>query len=169
MWSNIHHSKISRPIRTCVHARIQNNCCYCCLRWSWPDTHLRERPRTKIKPCHTAHWTVNCKNLYLVANIIYIQLRNYVYSTPLRYELCSWWNTSDKAKSNIGRENIWILILEAFKILNHKKPPPKCRNIYERTFNLSYLSLHTLFSNIEKTNTFKNWIDYLLWIYKIKY
>ena len=43
------------------------------------DTHLRERPRTKIKPCHSAHSIVNCKNLYLVANIIiYIQSRSYV-------------------------------------------------------------------------------------------
>ena len=47
--------------------------------------------------------------------------------------------------------------------------PAKCRNIFERTFNLSYLSLHALYLNIEKTFTFKNLIDYLVCLYKPKY
>ena len=64
---------------------------------------------------------------------------------------------------------MWILIVEDFKILNYEEPPAKCRNIFERTFNLSYLSLHALYLNIEKTFTFKNLIDYLVCLYKPKY
>ena len=50
-------------------------------------------------------------------------------------ELCSWWNCCDEAKSHIGKEHIWILIVEAFKILKNEEPPTKCRNIFEQTFN----------------------------------
>ena len=57
-------------------SRIQNGS-YVARAGLRSDTHSRERPRTKINPCHSAHSIVNCKNLYLVANIIiYIQLRN---------------------------------------------------------------------------------------------
>ena len=45
-------------------------------------------------------------------------------------ELCSWWNCCEEAKSYIGKEHIWILIVEAFKILKYKEPPTKCRNIF---------------------------------------
>ena len=34
-------------------------------------------------------------------------------------ELCSWWNCCEEAKSHIGKEHIWILIVEAFKILKY--------------------------------------------------
>ena len=40
---------------------------------------------------------------------------------------------------------------------------------FERTFNLSYLILHALYLNIEKTFTFKNLIDYLVCLYKPKH
>ena len=46
------------------------------------DTHSRERPRTKINPCHSAHSIVNCKNLYLVAHII-----NYIYNCVTMFTL----------------------------------------------------------------------------------
>ena len=84
-------------------------------------------------------------------------------------ELCSWWNCCDKAKSHIGKEHIWILIVEAFKILKYEEPPTKCRNIFEQTFKLSYLTLHTLSTSIEKTFTFKSLIDYLICLYQLKY
>ena len=75
-------------------------------------------------------------------------------------KLCSWWNCCEEAKSHIGKEHIWILIVEAFKILKYEEPPTKCRNIFEQTFKLSYLTLHTLSTSIEKTSTFKNLKDY---------
>ena len=84
-------------------------------------------------------------------------------------ELCSWWNCCEEAKPHIGKENIWILIVEAFKILKYEEPPTKCRNIFEQTFKLSYLTLHTLSTSIEKTFTFKNLIDYLICLYQLKY
>ena len=84
-------------------------------------------------------------------------------------ELCSWWNSCEEAKSHIGKEHIWILIVEAFKTLKHEEPPAKCRNIFEQTFKLSYLTLHTLYTSIEKTFTFKNLIDYLICLYQLKY
>ena len=43
-------------------------------------------------------------------------------------KLCSWWNCCEEAKSHIGREHIWIQIVEAFKILKYEEPPTKCRN-----------------------------------------
>ena len=58
-------------------------------------------------------------------------------------ELCSWLNFCEEAKSHIGKEHIWILIVEPFKILKYEEPPTKCRNIFEQTFKLSYLTLHT--------------------------
>ena len=64
-------------------------------------------------------------------------------------ELCSWWNCCEEAKSHIGKEHIWILIVEAFKILKYEEPPTKCRNIFEQTFKLSYLTLHTLSTSIK--------------------
>ena len=45
-------------------------------------------------------------------------------------ELCSWWNFCEEAKSHIGKEHIWILIVEPFKILKYEEPPTKCRNIF---------------------------------------
>ena len=84
-------------------------------------------------------------------------------------ELCSWWNCCEEAKSHIGKEHIWILIVEAFKILKYKEPPGKCRNIFEQTFKPSYLTLRTLSTSIEKTFTFKNLIDYLICLYQLKY
>ena len=84
-------------------------------------------------------------------------------------ESCSWWNCCEEAKSHIGKEHIWILIVEAFKILKYEEPPTKCRNIFEQTFKLSYLTLHTLSTSIEKTFTFKNLIDYLICLYQLKY
>ena len=83
--------------------------------------------------------------------------------------LCSWWNCCEEAKSHIGKEHIWILIVEAFKTLKYEEPPTKCRNIFEQTFKLSYLTLHTLSTSIEKTFTFKNLIDYLICLYQLKY
>ena len=65
-------------------------------------------------------------------------------------ELCSWWNCCEEAKSHIGKEHIWILVVEAFKILKYEEPPTKCRNIFEQTFKLSFLTLHNLSTSIEK-------------------
>ena len=84
-------------------------------------------------------------------------------------ELCSWWNCCEEAKSHIGKEHIWILIVEAFKVFKYEEPPTKCRNIFEQTFKLSYLTLHTLSTSIEKTFTFKNLIHYLICLYQLKY
>ena len=84
-------------------------------------------------------------------------------------ELCSWWNCCEEAKSHIGKEHIWILIVEAFKTLKYEEPPTKCRKIFGQTFKLSYLTLHTLSTSIEKTFTFKNLIDYLICLYQLKY
>ena len=67
-------------------------------------------------------------------------------------ELGSWWNCCEEAKSHFGKEHIWILIVEAFRILQYEEPPRKCRNIFEQTFKLSYLTLHTLSTSIEKTS-----------------
>ena len=55
--------------------------------------------------------------------------------------------------------------MQAFKILKYEEPPTRCRNIFEQTFKLSYLTLHTLSTSIEKTSTFKNLIDYLIIMY----
>ena len=64
---------------------------------------------------------------------------------------------------------MWKLILEALKIIHYKDSAVKFDSIYEQTLKLSYIDLHAKYSTIEKTNTFKNLIDYLLCIYKLKY
>ena len=64
---------------------------------------------------------------------------------------------------------MWKLILEALKIIHCKDSAVKCQDIYEQTLKLSYIDLHVKYSTIEKTNTFKNLIDYLLCIYELKY
>ena len=51
---------------------------------------------------------------------------------------CSWWNCCKEAKSHIGKEHIWILIVEAFKIVKYEGPPTKCRNIFEQNKLLNY-------------------------------
>ena len=46
-------------------------------------------------------------------------------------ELYSWWNCYEEAKSHIGKEHIWILVADAFKILKYEEPSTKCRKIFE--------------------------------------
>ena len=75
-------------------------------------------------------------------------------------QLFSWWNNSNEAKKQIEQQQMWKLILEAFKIINCKDSTVKCQDIYEQTLKLSYIDLHTRYSTIEKTNTFKHLIDY---------
>ena len=67
------------------------------------------------------------------------------------------------------QQQMWKLILEAFKIIHYKDSTVKCQDIYEQTLKLSYIDLHTRYSTTEKTNTFKHLIDYLLYIYELKY
>ena len=64
---------------------------------------------------------------------------------------------------------MWKLILEALKIIHYKDLAVKCQDIYEQILKLSYIDLHAKYSTIEKTNTSKNLIDYLLCIYELKY
>ena len=64
---------------------------------------------------------------------------------------------------------MWKLILEAFKIIHYKDSTVKCQDIYEQTLKLSYIDLHTRYSTIEKTFTFKNLINYLICLYQLKY
>ena len=92
-------------------------------------------------------------------------------STTKTNELFSWWNYSNEAKKQIGQKQTWKfkLILEAFKIIHYEGSTVKCQDMYEQTLKLSYIGLHTRYSTIEKTNTFKNLIDYLLCIYELKY
>ena len=76
---------------------------------------------------------------------------------------------TNEAKQQIEQQQMWKLILEAFKIIHYKDSTVKCQDIYEQTLKLSYIDLHTRYSTIEKTNTFKHLIDYLLCIYELKY
>ena len=64
---------------------------------------------------------------------------------------------------------MWKLILQALKIIHDKDSAAKCQDIYEQTLKLSYIDLHAKYSTMEKTNTFKNLINYLLCIYELKY
>ena len=64
---------------------------------------------------------------------------------------------------------MWKLIPEALKMIHNKDSAVKYQDIYKQTLRLSYIDLHTNYSTIEKTNTFKNLIDYLLCIYELKY
>ena len=79
-------------------------------------------------------------------------------------EIFSWWNYCHEAKAEI--EQTWELILDAFKIIQCEDSTEKCQDIYQQTLELSYINLHTLYSNIEKTFSFKSLIDYLLCIRK---
>ena len=88
-------------------------------------------------------------------------------STTKTNQLFSWWNYSNEAKQQIEQQQMWKLILEAFKIIHYKDSTVNCQNIYEQTLKLSYIDLHTRYSTIEKTNTFKHLIDYLLCIYEL--
>ena len=90
-------------------------------------------------------------------------------STTKTNQLFSWWNYSNEAKKQIEQQQMWKLILEAFKIIYYKDSTVKCQDIYEQTLKLSYIDLHTRYSTIEKTNTFKHLIDYLFCIYELKY
>ena len=84
-------------------------------------------------------------------------------------ERCRWWNLSDLAKNHIDQEQAWKLIIEAFKLLNSQDPHILCRRIFEQTFKLSYLGLHTIYSDIHKTVTFENLMDYIICIDKLRY
>ena len=90
-------------------------------------------------------------------------------STTKTNQLFSWWNYSNEAKKQIEQQQMWKLILKAFKIIHYKDSTVKCQDIYEQTLKLSYIDLHTRYSTIEKTNTFKHLIEYLLCIYELKY
>ena len=84
-------------------------------------------------------------------------------------ERCCWWNLSDHAKYHIDQEQTWKLILEAFQLLIRQDPRILCQRIFEQTFKLSYLGLHTIYSDIHKTITFENLMDYIICIDKLKY
>ena len=86
-------------------------------------------------------------------------------STTKTNQLFSWWNYSNEAKQQIEQQQMWKLILEAFKIIHYKDSTVKCQDIYEQTLKLSYIDLHTRYSTIEKTFTFKNLIDYLIYMF----
>ena len=60
--------------------------------------------------------------------------------------------TVAKKQNRISGKNIiiWILIVEAFKILKYEEPPTKCRNIFEQSFKLSYLTLYILYPLVSK-------------------
>ena len=54
--------------------------------------------------------------------------------------------------------------------LNKNKDSSKAsRHLSTNSEIISYIELHTRYSTIEKTNTFKHLIDYLLYIYELKY
>ena len=72
-------------------------------------------------------------------------------------------------KSHIDQEQAWKLILKGFKLLNRQDPPILCPRIFEQKFKLSYLGLHTIYSDIHKTVTFENLMDYIICIDKLKY
>ena len=85
-------------------------------------------------------------------------------------ERCCWWSLADQASNHIDKEHAWKLILEAFKLhLNRQDPPIHYTRIFEQTFKPSYLGLHTIHSDIHKTVTFVNLMDYIICIDKIKY
>ena len=69
----------------------------------------------------------------------------------------------------MDRQKLWLVINEAFKILNFEKPSDELRSRYERTYNLPRLKLKSIHSNINRTVTFENLIHYLTCIYKLKY
>ncbi len=80
------------------------------------------------------------------------------------------WAGSDQTRMLIKRQQLWRLIRdEVFQILNYEKPTNKHQKIYEQIFNLSYSELQTIYSNINRTVTFKNLIDYLTCVCKMKY
>ena len=60
----------------------------------------------------------------------------------------------DDTNRLMDRQNLWLLINEAFKLLNFKKTSEEHRIIYEQTFNSQRLKLQTIHSNIDKTVTF---------------
>ena len=85
-------------------------------------------------------------------------------------ERCLWWSLTDHSRNHIDKEHAWKLTLEAFKLLlNRQDPPIHCRRIFEQTFKRSYLGLHTIHSDIPKTVTFVNLMDYITSIDKMEY
>ena len=72
-----------------------------------------------------------------------------------------WWKFSSHAKMSIGEEQGWKLILEAFKLLNYQVSQGNCRQTFEQIFHSSYLELHAIHSDINRTASFKNLLDYL--------
>ena len=90
-------------------------------------------------------------------------------STTKTNQLFSWWNYSNEAKKQIelATANVEINLgsIQNYPLqrLNSKV------SRHEQTPKLSYIDLHTRYSTIEKTNTFKHLIDYLLCIYELKY
>ena len=78
-----------------------------------------------------------------------------------------WWNFSDQAENLIDKEPAWKLILEAFKLFNRQDPSIQYRRIFEQTFKLSLSD--TIYSDIHKTVTFENLMDYIICIDKVKY
>ena len=81
-----------------------------------------------------------------------------------------WWSLANQARNHIDKEQAWKLILEAFKLLlNCQDPPIHCRRIFEQAFKRSYLGLDRIYSDIHKTVTFVNLMDYIICIDKIKY
>ena len=50
-----------------------------------------------------------------------------------------------------------------------KEPNTQSRIIFERIFNLSHIELQSIYSHINRTNSFENLMDYVACIYKLKY
>ena len=58
------------------------------------------------------------------------ELQRQKVSTTKTNQLFSWWNYSNEAKKQIERQQMWKLILEAFKIIYYKDSTVKCQDIY---------------------------------------
>ena len=78
--------------------------------------------------------------------------------------LFSWWNYTNEAKKQIEQQQMWKLILEAFKIIHYKDSTVKCQDIYEQTLKLSYIDLRTRYS-LQKKRTLLNIYSIIFYVF----
>jgi hypothetical protein len=75
----------------------------------------------------------------------------------------------DNTIYKMDRQKLWLLIIEAFKLMDFEKPSNELQSLYEKTLNLPRSKQQNINSNINRTITFENLIHYLTCIYKLKY
>ena len=80
-----------------------------------------------------------------------------------------WIAYAERALSLLNHEVIWQGIVEACKILKYPKPSAMHREYFEAMFDMSCFIWFQMYSELERTVSINNLIDYIISVCKLKY